>query len=146
MGPPIACDEKRPPRVSDHSRQSLTATPSASTGTVDPHCPVIPTPARPVGSATFEAMSERTPSRMQLHHSDVSCTAPPSGMYRVLTEPRVCPSNSPCSDTAPVFGPPVPRSIARNQGSRGTLSIVFARRHVVHCVECRGEERVEDLV
>src|SRR6266511_344140 len=136
----MAFAENRPPRVSAHSMQLPTGSPAASTGTVEPHCPVMPTPSR--SSASTALTTLRTPARIWSHHSEGSWTAPPSGVYSVCTEDSACASSSPRREMAPVFGPPVPRSTASSHGSRTAVG----GHHLVHRVERRGEQHVQHLV
>src|SRR5690348_9383276 len=140
--PPTTRAEKRPPRVSAHSMQSPTGCPALPTGTVDPHWPVMPTPSSCAASTALEASVARTPSWIRSHHSLGSCTAPPPGMYRVRTEDMACARRTPSEDTAPTFGPPVPRSMARYQGSATTVR----GRDLVHGVERGGEQHVQHLI
>src|SRR5690348_6857463 len=113
----MALAEKRPPRVSAHRRHGPTALPSASTGTVEPHCPVIPTPTSSLTSTRGDASVAPTPALISRHHSSGSWTAPPPGRYVVVTADSEHARTLPRSEIAPVFGPPVPRSTARIQGS-----------------------------
>jgi hypothetical protein len=84
-----------PPRVSDHSWQGPTGTPSTSTGTVLAHCPVQETATTVDGSTTPDARARRAESRTRSHHRAASWVAPPSGPRSVGTARCSCQRHQP---------------------------------------------------
>ena len=77
-GPAITSRECGPPRVSDHSWQGPTGTPSGPTGTVLAHWPVHDTATTRAGSTTPDPRARRADVVIRSHHCPASWVAPPS--------------------------------------------------------------------
>ena len=105
------------PRVSDHSWQGPTGTPSGPTGTVLAHCPVHDTATTRPGSITPDPRARRAEAVMRSHHRSASWVAPPSALCTVDTARCSVQAMVPVNDTRPTLGPPVPWSTARTHAS-----------------------------
>ena len=136
-GPPMTSRMCLRARVSAHSRTGPTGVPLASTGTVDPHCPVIAT-AR-ASPPTIDVIS-RTHSPTAVHHCTASWVASPSRPICTSTGRWAAARMEPSGSTAATLGPPLPRSRARTQLMSGL------GRRGVHGVEDATHDHAQRLV
>ena len=116
-GPPITSRTRSRARVSAHSSTGPAGSPSAPTGTVEAHWPVIATACSASRSAPASSTTSRAASSSRTHHSDASWVAVPSSPTYTDTGRSAVRRTSPCNDTTATFGPPLPRSTARIQRS-----------------------------